>query len=187
LMYYLTFIAFSLIISLVPFSVALSSSVYRCIEWKEALKTAFVFAVFQVGMAAAGWGIGAGIKGWFTDAKVPVALILMAVIGIRYFLESMRRRRELRTMAVENNRIMFGFAFVISINTLLLGISLGMLYTGIFDFLWMLVATVFILTIAGVRAGKLGWANLGRTMEMVAGVALFGICLFILVQYLNLI
>jgi putative Mn2+ efflux pump MntP len=186
-MYYLTFIAFSLIMSMVPFSVALSSSVYRCIEWKEALKTAFVFAVFQVGMAAGGWAIGAGIEGWFFDAKVIVALILMAVIGSRYFLESMRKRRELRTMAAENNRIMFGFAFVISINTLLLSIGLGMLYTGILDFLWILALTVFIITIAGVRAGKLGWTNLGRVMEMAGGLALFGICIFILLQYLNLI
>jgi putative Mn2+ efflux pump MntP len=186
-MYYLTFFAFSLIISLAPFSVGLSSSVFRCIEWKEALKVALVFSIAQAVMGAAGWGLGALVKGWFFDMAVPTAVMMMVIISARYFLESRRKGRELRTMAVENNRIMFGFAFVTSINTLLLGISLGILYTGIFDFLWILASVVFIMTVAGIRAGKLGWTNLGKTMEMFGGLMLFGLCIFILIQYLKLV
>lgn len=186
-MYYVTFLAFAFVIAIVPFSVAVSSSVFRCIEWKEALKISFVFALVHAVMAAAGWGLGTGIKGWFRDLAVPVALFIMAFIAFRYFADSFRKGRELRTIVAENRRILLGFSFVTGINTLLLSISLGMLFQGLADFLWILASMVFILTIAGIRAGKLGWMSIGRRMETVGGLMLFGIALFILLQYLQVI
>jgi len=186
-MYVLTLIAFSIIISLVPFSVALSSSVYRCIEWKEAMRIALVFTVFQSVMAAIGWGIGYAVKGWLHNMAVPVAVFTMFFIGLRYFADSRRKGREMRTMAVENMRILLGFAFVTSINTLLLGISMGILYTDLMNFIGILFSVVFLMTVVGIRAGKMGWMNLGKAVEMAGGLLLFGISIFILVQYLKLV
>ncbi|MBR9999902.1 MAG: manganese efflux pump, partial [Cyclobacteriaceae bacterium] len=95
----LTFLIFSLFLSLVPFSVALSSSVYRCIVWKEALRIAMVFALLQAIMVATGWVIGFGIKGLLHNMAVPVAVMIIFFIGVRLFLDSKRLGRENRTMA----------------------------------------------------------------------------------------
>ena len=183
----LAYLAISFLLSLLPFSVALSSSVYRCIVWKEALRIAIVFAFFQVFMVAVGWAIGFGIKGLLHDMTVPVGVMVIFFIGARMFLDSRRLGRENRTMAVEDRRILLGFAFVISINTALLGMGIGILYTDILVLAGFLFGMVFIMTIAGVQAGKRGMMNLGRTAEMIGGIGLIVISVIIILQYLKII
>lgn len=177
----------SLFLSFVPFSVALSSSVYRCIQWKEALRIAFAFALFEAGMAAIGWLIGFSIKGFFLDLKVPVAVMIIFFIGARMFADSRRLSSAQRTMVVESRRILMGFAFVISINTALLSMGLGILYLEILILVGFIFGIVFLMTIAGVQAGKRGMMNLGRTAETSGGAGLVVICVIIILQYLKIL
>jgi putative Mn2+ efflux pump MntP len=183
----LTLFLFSFILSLVPFSVALSSSVYRCIQWKEALRIAFFFAIFQVMMMAIGWTIGYSIKGLFHDLKIPVAVMIIIFIAVRMFADSRRLSRENRTMAVESRRILVGFSFVISINTALLSMGLGILYQDILILAGFVFGIVFLMTIAGVQAGKRGMMNLGRTAETIGGICLILIGAIIILQYLKIL
>ena len=183
----LPILLFSFLLSLVPFSVALSSSVYRCIVWKEALRIAFVFALFQAGMLAIGWLIGFGVKGLLYDMAVPVAVLIVLFIAFRIFMDSLRPGRENRTMAVEDRPILLGFAFVISINTALLGMGLGILYKDILLLAGFLSGMVFLMTIAGVQAGKRGMMNLGRTAEMLGGAGLAITGVIIILQYLKIL
>jgi manganese efflux pump family protein len=182
-----TYILFAFVLSLVPFSVALSSSVYRCIEWKEALRIALILSLFQAGMLMVGWVIGYGIKGLLHSMAVPVAVLIILFIGVRYFLDAKRLGRALRTMAEENSRILLGFAFVISINSLLLGMGLGILYTDILSLAGLVFAMVFFMTIIGIRLGKRGMMNLGNTAEMSGGLFLIIISIVIILQYLKII
>jgi putative Mn2+ efflux pump MntP len=183
----LTLFIFSFILSLVPFSVALSSSVYRCIQWKEAMRIALVFALSEAVFMAIGWIIGYNIKGLFHDLKIPVAVMIIIYIGARMFVDSRRLSRENRTMAVESRRILMGFAFVISINTALLGMGLGILYRDILILAGIVFGIVFLMTIAGVQAGKRGMMNLGRTAETIGGVGLFLMSTIIILQYLEIL
>ena len=186
-MYHLTLLIFSLVISFVPFSVSLSSSVYRCIEWKETFRIALVFALFTTLMAAMGWGIGYAVKGLFNNMQVPVALFIMIFIAMRLFLDSRRKDRHLRIMISEDTRILFGFGMVISINPALLGISLGILYPGILPLMGFIFGTVFVMTIIGIRLGKLGLMNLGKVMEFLGSIVLILAGAFILLQYLKMV
>ncbi len=186
-MIYLPLLIFALLLSLVPFSVALSSSVYRCIVWKEALRIALIFAIFQAGLISIGWVIGFGIKGLLFSMAVPVAVMIVFFIGFRMFMDSWRLGRENRTMAVESNRILFGFAFVISINTALLGMGLGMLFKDILYLAGFLFAMTFIMSILGIQAGKKAMMNLGKTAEMIGGVGLAVISIVLLLQYLKIL
>ena len=183
----LPLIAFSFLLSLVPFSVALSSSVYRCIVWKEALKIALAFAITQAAMAALGWSIGFAVRGLLHAMAVPVGVMIIFFIGLRLSLDSRRLGREHRTMAVENMRILMGFALVISINTALLGLGLGVLYPGIMTLAAFIFGMVFLMTITGVQAGKKGMMNLGRTAEMLSGGGLVVIAVIIMLQYLKIL
>jgi manganese efflux pump family protein len=178
---------FAFILSLVPFSVALNSSIYRCIVWKEALKIALSFAIFQAIMMALGWVIGFGIKGLMHEMAVPVSVIIIIIIAARMILESRRPGRENRVMAVEDRRLLLGFSFVISINTTLLGMGLGMLYTEFMILAGLLFGMTFIMTIVGAQAGKRGMMNLGKTMELLGGAGLILIGIAIVLQYLKII
>jgi manganese efflux pump family protein len=186
-MTYLPLIIFSFILSLVPFSVGLSSSVYRCIQWKEALRIALFFALFQAAMLAIGWVIGFSVKGLFHDMKIPVAVLIIVFIGVRMLADSRRLGRENRTMAVESRRILMGFAFVISINTALLSMGLGILYQEVLILVGLIFGFVFLMTIAGVQVGKRGMMNLGRTAETIGGICLFLTGAIIILQYLEIL
>ena len=138
-------------------------------------------------MMAFGWVIGFNIKGLFHDLKIPVAVMIIFFIGARMFADSRRLGRDNRTMAVESRRILMGFAFVISINTALLGMGLGILYPDIMILSGLVFGFVFLMTIAGVQAGKRGMMNLGRTAETLGGVGLFLMSVIIVLQYLKII
>ncbi len=183
----LTYILFSFLIAMLPFSVAVNSSVYRCIEWKETFRIAFVFAVFQVCMALAGWGIGLAVKGFFSTMQVPVAIFIMLFVALRYFMETFRPGRDVRILISENRRMLIAFAVVTSINTVFLGIALGLIYQDLLAFAWILPLAVFLAVLAGIRLGKLGWLNLGKNAERLASILLALSALFILLQYLKII
>lgn len=185
-MLYLTYLVFAIILGMVPFSVALNSSVYRCIEWKETFRMAAVFSLFIALAASMGWALGYAIRGLFFEMKLPVALFIMIFIAFRLFMDSRRRNKEIRIVVSEHRRLLISFGIVTSINPLLLGISLGMIYTGLQYLAGILLATVFILVILGVRLGKLGWLNFSRTMELTGAVALVGAGVFIFLQYLKI-
>lgn len=187
-MHILALIFITLLLSLVPFSVAVSSSVYRCIVWKEAFKIAFTFSLWQAGMIALGWLIGFAVRGMLYSMAVPVAALIVFMIGARIFLDSRRLGFEHRTITMENHsRMLMGFAFVISVNTLLLGIGLGIIYKEILPLAGSLFGLVFIMTIIGIQAGKRGMVNLGRSGELFTGVCLVLISVVIVLQFLKII
>jgi len=90
-------------------------------------------------------------------------------------------------MAVEDRRILLGFAFVTSINTALLGMGLGILYREILILSGLVFAMVFIMVIIGVQAGKRGKVNLGSSAEMLGGVGLIMVSVVIVLQYLKIL
>jgi putative Mn2+ efflux pump MntP len=172
---------------MVPFSVALSSSVYRCIEWKETVKISLIFAIAHALMALMGWAIGYSIKGLFYDMKFPVALMIMLFIAFRLFMDSRRKNRQLRIVIDDETRLQLSFGLVTSINTALLSIGIGMLYTGLLPLTGIVFGGVFIFSILGVRIGKLGVMNLGWIAELVGASGLFIVTVILLLQYLKMI
>lgn len=186
-MFNFTLLTYALIISMVPFSVALSSSVYRCIEWNETFRIALVFAVFQAALTAIGWGIGYSIKGLFYDMRVPVALVIMFFIALRWFFDSLRKSRQIRVIISGDRRLLLSFGLVTSINPALLGISIGMLYPGFLTLIGMIFSAVFIMVISGIRLGKTGMMNLGWIAEVVGAVGLFIVGVLALLQYLKMV
>ena len=186
-MLYLTYLVFALILGMVPFSVALNSSVYRCIEWKETFRIALVLALFMAMATGIGGAIGYGLKGLFLSMKFPVALFIILLIAFRLFMDSRRRNKKIRIIVSEHNRILISFGIVISINPMLLGISLGILYSGVLYLTGFIFGMVFLLTVIGIRLGKLGWLNVGRTAELAGSFALFITGVIILLQYLKMI
>lgn len=154
------------------FAVALNSSVYRCIEWGETLRMAFIFAFAQALMLGLGWLIGDAIAGWLRDMAFPMAIMILFFIGARLFMESRRKNPEHRIILADNMRWLTGFAFLTGINTFLTGISLGILTDQIWHIVFILAAIVWPITILGVRLGKNSVIRSVQTAEAFAGIAL---------------
>jgi manganese efflux pump family protein len=186
-MHLLSIILITLLLSLVPFSVAAGTSIYRCIVRKEALRIALAFAVFQALMTALGWVIGFGIKSMLADLFEPVAALIIFFTGIRIFLDSRKPEREHRIMKVENMKILLIFSVIISINTAMLGMGLGIIYDNVLILSGLIFALVFIAVILGVRAGKRGMMNIGKSAELLSGTGLIMVSIVIILQFLKII
>jgi putative Mn2+ efflux pump MntP len=186
-MSYLPYIIISLILSLVPFSVALSSSIYRCINWKETFRIAGTFAVLQAIMLSVGWLIGFSIQGLLYSLAVPVAIMIVFFISFRMIADSRRYGWEHRTITVGTRNMLFSFAFVTSINGTLLGLGLGMLYPKVLLWAGVIFCSVFLMIVAGIRAGKRGMINIGRSAELSGGLSLLVVGILILLQYLKIV
>jgi len=167
------------------YSVALNSSVYRCIEWGETFRMAFVFAFAQAVMLGLGWLIGSAIAGWLSDMAFPIAIMVLFFIGARLFMESRRRSTDHRIIPADNTRWMSGFAFLTGINTFLTGIGMGILTGMIWHSIVILAALAFFMTIFGIRLGKTGAIRSSRITEALAGITLILVALGALVMVVS--
>jgi putative Mn2+ efflux pump MntP len=111
----------------------------------------------------------------------------MLFIAFRLFMDSRRQNRQLRIIIADETRILVSFGLVTSINTALLGISLGMLYSGLLPLAGFVFGMVFILSILGVRIGKLGMMKMGWIAELLGSLGLLAAGIFILLQYLKMV
>lgn len=180
-------IIIALSLSFVSFSVALSSSIYRCIEWDETFRIAFVFGLVHALMLGMGWLIGHAVNGWMRDMSFPVAILILFYIGIRMLLESRKINPEHRIIQTGDLKWLAGFAFLISINTFLTGISLGMLTNLILHSMIALGGIIFVLILSGIRLGKVGSLRSGHWAETAGGISLAVISVIVLLQYVKLI
>lgn len=174
-------IIIALSLSVSCFSVALNSSVYRCIEWGETIRMAFIFAIAQALMLGLGWLIGYAIAGWLGDMAFPIAIMILFFIGARLFMESRRRSTDHRIIPADNTRWLSGFAFLTAINTFLTGIGLGILTGSIWHSVAVIAALAFFITIFGIRLGKTSVIRSARTAEALAGIALVLVALGVVV------
>lgn len=166
------------------FSVALNSSIYRCIEWAETFRIAVVFAFFQGAMLGLGWLIGNAMDNWFKDMSFPVAILILFFIGGRLILESRSIDPERRIIIADDFKWLAGFAFLTSINTFLTGISLGILTGRISTALAVLFIMIFLVVILGTRLGKRSSFGLSRIAGLAGGIILVLVAAMVLIQYL---
>ncbi len=180
------YIIVALAISSVSFSAGLNSSIFRCIEWPETIRTAFFFTLLNSAMTGLGWLIGHAIKGLSPSLAIPLALLMIIFIGSRMMLEIRRKSAEHRILISKDIRIMLAFSLMISINSFLIGLGLGLLSWNILYMLLMLSGAVFFMTIAGIRAGKYGAMNMGRNVEFSGGLVLIIVSVYIFLLYFKI-
>ena len=148
---------------------------------------AFFFALVQALLVSLGWLIGYLLAEWLGILSVPLAVLVFTFIGVRMILEARRIGEEQRTMAVRDRRILLGFSLIAGMNAFIIGITMGVLLTGLAILAPLLFGTVFLVTLMGVWIGKRGMMRTGMVAEMAGGVAMLLIAAFLFLQYLKFI
>jgi putative Mn2+ efflux pump MntP len=177
----------ALSLSMICFSVALKSSIFRCIKWPESLAMSFLFALFQALMLALGWLTGFALSGWFFRLGVPIALLLILFLSARMIMDSRRAAEAQRIIAARSGRLLMGFSLVISINAFLLGLGLGLMIRQTWILYITVFSVVFMISLAGSRMGRRGFARLPMLAEATGGLILLLLAVILLLQYLKII
>jgi len=158
----------------------------RGLGTRQAVRMAAFFGGFQFVMPVAGWLAGDKLLGFIKSFDHWVAFGLLALIGGRMIYESFglnegeKARRPDQTQGMR----LVVLSLATSIDALAVGLSLGVIRTGILYPAAVIGVTSFVLTIVGAKLGPVAGRLAGRRAELLGGLILIGIGAKILVEHL---
>lgn len=176
--------------------------------FKNAIRIALFFGVFQGGMPLIGWWAGRYFEEYIKSFDHWIAFILLGAIGGKMIYESLKGKSEDEQSKVENsnvaeqevgvdvviseneelsNKSLIILAIATSIDALAVGVSFAFLSVNIVPAVLIIGLTTFVLCIAAVIIGKKLGSVLQKYAEIVGGIILILIGLNILIQHLFII
>lgn len=158
----------------------------RGLTMKQAVRMAAYFGGFQFVMPVAGWLAGDRLLGIIEHFDHWVAFGLLALIGGRMIWESVEmsdREKAPRPDQTQGKRLLI-LALATSIDALAVGLSFGVVRTGILYPAAIIGVTSFVLTVVGARLGPVVGRLVGKRAELAGGLILIGIGAKILIEHL---
>ena len=158
----------------------------RGLTIKQAVRMAAYFGGFQFVMPIAGWLAGDRLLRTIEYFDHWVAFGLLALIGGRMIWESLKMKDEEKACRPDQTRgkRLLILALATSIDALAVGLSLGVVRTGILYPAAVIGATSFVLTIVGAKLGPVVGRLVGKRAELAGGLILIGIGAKILIEHL---
>jgi putative Mn2+ efflux pump MntP len=158
----------------------------RGLTMRQAVRMAVYFGGFQFVMPVLGWLAGDRLLGVIERFDHWVAFGLLALIGGRMIWESFEMSEEekaCRPDQTQGKRLLI-LALATSIDALAVGLSLGVVRTGILYPAAVIGVMSFVLTVAGAKLGPVVGRLVGKRAELAGGLILIGIGVKILVEHL---
>lgn len=158
----------------------------RGLTMRQAVRMAAFFGGFQFVMPIAGWLAGDKLLGFIKSFDHWVAFGLLALIGGRMIYESFGLSEEEkagRPDQTQGSRLLV-LALATSIDALAVGLSLGVVRSGILFPALIIGATSFVLTIVGAKLGPVVGRIVGRRAELLGGLILIAIGVKILIEHI---
>jgi manganese efflux pump family protein len=158
----------------------------RGLTLKQAVRMAAYFGGFQFVMPVIGWFAGDRLLGLIARFDHWVAFGLLVLIGGRMIHESIEMSEEEKSCRPDQTqgRRLLVLALATSIDALAVGLSLGVVRTGILYPAIIIGITSFVLTVAGAKLGPVVGRLVGKRAELVGGLVLIGIGTKILIEHL---
>jgi putative Mn2+ efflux pump MntP len=153
---------------------------------RQAVRMAAFFGGFQFVMPVLGWLAGARLLGLIRDVDHWVAFGLLAFVGGRMVHEAFEKGEEDeagRPDRTQGARLVV-LALATSIDSLAVGLSLGVVGTRVLYPAAIIGATSFAFTIVGAKLGPIVGRVVGRRAELLGGLILIGIGVKILIEHL---
>jgi putative Mn2+ efflux pump MntP len=158
----------------------------RGLTIRQAVRMAVYFGGFQFVMPVLGWLAGDRLLGVIERFDHWVAFGLLALIGGRMIWESFEMSEEekaCRPDQTQGRRLLI-LALATSIDALAVGLSLGVVRTGILYPAAVIGVMSFVLTVAGAKLGPVVGRLVGKRAELAGGLILIGIGVKILIEHL---
>jgi manganese efflux pump family protein len=182
---YFTIIVIALGLSFDTFAVSLSYGVIRNgILFRQASWIAIVLAVFQGGLAVAGYYLGSIISEALKAVDHWIALGLLSFLGIKMIIEGFKRNEDEGTKDYNSPLVLLTIAVGTSIDAFAVGISFAILSVRIWEAGVVIGAVTFLASMTAIRIGKSAGERLGNKVEIVGGLLLIAIGLKIFLEHM---
>lgn len=142
---------------------------------RSAIALAASFCVFQVGMAAAGWALGATAKELIERWDHWIAFGLLTAIGVKTLYSAIRGGDDDDARPDLGLHALVGLSIATSIDALAAGVTLPMLPVSPPIALALIGVAALLLSLAGAAAGRALGTRLGKPLEIVGGLTLIAL------------
>ena len=181
----LTLLVIAVGLSFDTFAVSLSCGVVQTrISFREALKIAFVMALFQGAFPVAGYYLGAAFSSYVEPVDHWLAFGLLFLLGARMIYEGLSRKEKQESVDVTRTSILITMGVGTSIDAFVVGIGLGFLKANIWVSALGIAFVTFLASMIAIRLGKSVGKKLGSRVEIAGGILLILIGLKILLDHI---
>jgi len=150
---------------------------------KRILTISFSLAIFQALMPLIGWFSGIGIEKYIKEFDHWIAFLLLSFIGIKMIYEGLKKKEILKDEELKILTLI-GQSFATSIDAFAVGISFALLNLSIVTPVLIIGLITFVVSLIGLQLGKYFGKKIGKSVEILGGIVLFGIGLKILIEHL---
>ncbi len=179
-----TLILVAVALSLDAFAIAVASGMaIRNLRLHHALKIAFAFGLSQAVMPVIGGLAGVGLRQYISTYDHWVIFVILTALGIKMIVESFKIKEVEEEKDPLNSSVLLLLAIATSLDALAVGVTLGLGHMAIVGPAVIIGIITFAISLAGVYIGRHSRHVNERVMEVVAGLALIGIGIKILVQH----
>ncbi|MBN1351710.1 manganese efflux pump [candidate division KSB1 bacterium] len=187
-MKFIDIIFISLALAMDAFAVAVAAGACLTeITFRHKFRLAFHFGLFQFMMPILGWFAGSEIVNYVADYDHWIALIILAIIGLKMIYEAFKPDSEEITRDITRGLTLVSLSTATSIDALAVGFSIGIIKNDI------LVPSIIIgivaaaMTLLGLKSGAFLSARFGRKITFVGGIILILIGIHIVLDHLALL
>ncbi len=181
----ITIAAIALGLSFDTFAVSLSCGVIESkIRFRNAMRIAFILALFQGGLTVLGYFLGSTVSGYIEKYDHWIAFLLLMFLGVRMISEGLKAGAEKVPLDINRWSVLLTMAVGTSIDAFAVGISLAILKVQIWTAGVIIGAVTFIASMTAIRIGKSAGSRLGSRVEIIGGLILAAIGIRILTEHL---
>lgn len=176
------FLAFALSFDAIAVAMANGAHNHR-LSFIKAFRIALIFGIFHFSMPLIGYVIGSGLQKLISGFDHWIAFSLLTVVGVKMILDSFKPVKE-REFDINNLKILLLVSLAISIDALVVGMTLALLPVNIWLAITIIGVTAFSLTLISIYIGKIFGKQWGKKAEIVGGLILVIIGIKILLDHL---
>jgi len=176
------FIAFSMAMD--AFAVSLGSGVKIGPGLRPVFRIAFHFGLFQALLPVVGWLFGKTIEPYVKNVDHWVAFCLLAFVGVRMIRSGLSKSEEEISKDPSRGWTMVMLSIAVSVDALAIGLSLAFLGVNIWTPALVIGLVTGALSLIGLLVGNGVGKRFGKPVEVLGGLALFGIGVRIVASHL---
>ena len=183
-MEYITILFLAIGLSFDTFAVSITCGLVKTnLQFRQAIKIAFIMAFFQALMPIVGWLIASSINNYIEKYDHWIAAILLTILGIKMILESFKKE-EHKNFDPLNLKVNITLALATSIDALFVGFTFALFHSRVIMPVIIIGAVTFIVAMLGMLFGKKIGAAFGKKLEILGGIILIIIAVKILFSHL---
>ncbi|OLP52936.1 hypothetical protein BJF92_17980 [Rhizobium rhizosphaerae] len=178
-------LAFSMSVDAFAVSVGRGAALTRP-PLKESLRTGAVFGLVEAITPLIGWAAGVAASQYVQAVDHWIAFGLLAAVGAHMLVNAWSQREEAERAAPKSSlAVLIVTAIGTSLDAMAVGVSLAFFDVNILVMALAIGLATFVMSSGGMLLGRVIGKRFGRYAEALAGIALVGIGLSILIEHLS--